>query len=73
MDYEIRYKKGMENKVVKALSQKGESTQVMALTTIKPNRVLKVIESYEGDPLFSKVIAAKVVEGSTYPEYTFYS
>lgn len=67
LDYEIQYKKGVENKVVDAFSRRGKSSQVLATTVIKPNWVLKVIENYEGDPLFVKVISAKIVDRSAYP------
>lgn len=41
----------------------------MAINIVKPNWILKVLESYEGYPLFSKVIATKVIDELAYPDY----
>lgn len=41
LDYKIQYKKRVENRVVDALSRRGESAEIMTIITVKPNWVMK--------------------------------
>lgn len=71
LDYVIRYKNGTKNRVADALSRKEEvNRELHALTAVKPKWMLLVIDSYEGDELFSNVLLAKLIYRVSYPEYT---
>lgn len=61
LDYEIEYKKGVENRAADALSRcYVHTTHYTALTTVVPVRMQKVINSYKSDIL---------LDATTYPEF----
>lgn len=62
MNYEIQYKKRVENKVVNALSRRGfleeEGNSLTAVSTVAPQWMQEVAGSCEGDEECEKLIAA---------------
>ena len=47
LDYTIHYRQGKENKVADALSRREEQASCCAITTVVPDWVKEIIESYE--------------------------
>lgn len=71
LDYEIRYKRGAENKVADALSRKDcSANEFHAITVVKPKWLEEVINSYHSDPLCQKIIAAKAIDSNSYEDYS---
>ena len=61
------YKKGSENKVVYALSQRDEDLtgQINSLSVVEPRWISEIKQSYEHDDLASKILASAVVHQSS--------
>lgn len=59
LNYEIQYKKGVENKVADALSRCVLEGSCTAITSVVPMWIQNVVSSYCNDPYFTKVVAAK--------------
>lgn len=73
LNYEIQYHKGIDNKVDDVLSRcvtNADSARCAAITTIVPLWVQKVEASYKCDYFFSKILSAKLVDPTTYPDFT---
>lgn len=71
LDYEIQYKQRAANMVFDALSRRGIiEGELGSITTLKPLWMQKIIESYEEDPLFATILAAKVLDPMSYLDYT---
>jgi hypothetical protein len=49
-NYRIEYKKGKENRVVDALSQRPQEEYLNSISTVVPLWITDVLTSYEGDP-----------------------
>lgn len=73
-DYEVLYKKGIENKVADALSRKGEMEieeySCKEITLVQSLWINEVISSYEGDDKLQEFIASNVIDAQSYPDYT---
>ena len=76
LDYEIQYKKGVENQVIDALSRRHEATPKMALrsclaiTTVKPGWIEELQRSYEGDLQCQDIMAQLLLDPTSHAEYT---
>nr|XP_027108798.1 uncharacterized protein LOC113728610 [Coffea arabica] len=81
LDYEIQYKKGVENKVADALSRLYEKGQphitttgsCLALTTVKPNWILELQGSYLSDDHCKDIISQLLLDPSSHPGYEWNS
>jgi hypothetical protein len=56
LDYTIEYKRGMENKVVDALSRrKGHDGKLLAISELLPQWVMDTTASYQDDPWIEEI------------------
>lgn len=71
LNYEIQYRKGVENKAADALSRypRGEES-CQAITTVTPIWMQRVKQSYDGDAYYSQVLISKPIDPSTYADYS---
>lgn len=70
LDYIIQYKKGMENKVADALSRQNEDQpHLLAITTVVPNWLKEVQDSYVDDTLASKWIPILTITLSAHAKW----
>lgn len=70
-DYEIHYKRGLENKTADALSRRGDSTVACAaVTTLIPTWVQQVVQSYVGDSFVQSVFNSKEQDPASFPDYS---
>ncbi|KAL3526614.1 hypothetical protein ACH5RR_011270 [Cinchona calisaya] len=74
LDYKIQYKKRAENKVVDAISRRFleeinelPSTFVVAISSIKPDWMQEVLQSYDQDPECQQLIAQLVIDAHAVP------
>lgn len=71
MDYEILYKKGVENKVVDALSRRSHDNEINAVTQVVPQWINEVQKSYDQDTKIHGIIAEKILDGSSNTDYSY--
>lgn len=70
LNYEIQFKKGSENKVVDALSRHpNPEVHCSAISNVVPVWIQKVLSSYINDPFCSKILTAKAMDATVYPEF----
>lgn len=70
LDYEIQYKKGVENKVADALSRKWiDLVDCDAITTVTPTWVQQVVNGYAKDEFHTQILEAKVIHSLAYPAF----
>ncbi|CAH9120068.1 unnamed protein product [Cuscuta epithymum] len=73
LNYDIQYKKGVENKVADALSRKElDKEGCYSLSTVKPVWVQQVLESYDKDPFFSQIIKEKLEDPVSHPDFEIF-
>ncbi|KAL3513664.1 hypothetical protein ACH5RR_026381 [Cinchona calisaya] len=73
-DYEIQFKKGIDNGVPDGLSRWVEATKedfLCEITYVQPQWLLEVIQSYEGDEDFQKLIAAQLIHSGNSIDYSY--
>ncbi|KAL2230104.1 UNVERIFIED_CONTAM: Transposon Ty3-G Gag-Pol polyprotein [Sesamum indicum] len=74
LSYEVQYKKGNENRAADALSRRlhqGEEAQLQAISTQIPLWIQEIQSSYEGNTLFKTIIQSKVVDATSFPDYSY--
>ncbi|KAL0361456.1 UNVERIFIED_CONTAM: Transposon Ty3-I Gag-Pol polyprotein [Sesamum radiatum] len=69
LDYEVQYRRGIDNKAAAALSRRDHG-ECSIITVIIPNWVTEVQRSYDQDPEFQPILQAKLVQIAAYPEYS---
>lgn len=69
LDHSIQYKKGVDNKVVDALSRRFESSEpfVNVITMVNPEWIEEIILSYESDEWAKENLATALVDPSNQP------
>lgn len=71
LHYEIQFKSGVENKVADALSRYPSFTSdCSAISTVSPLWVQKVVQSYNHDPVVTKILASKAVDAGAYGDFS---
>ncbi|KAL2253797.1 UNVERIFIED_CONTAM: Retrovirus-related Pol polyprotein from transposon [Sesamum indicum] len=76
LSYEVQYKKGKENKAADALSRRDsqeDTSQTHAISTHIPLWIQEVQESYEGNTLFQTILQSKVIDSTSFPDYSYES
>ncbi|KAL2226832.1 UNVERIFIED_CONTAM: Retrovirus-related Pol polyprotein from transposon [Sesamum indicum] len=74
LSYEVQYKKGKENRAADALSRRNcqeDASHTHAISTHIPLWVQEVQESYEGNTLFQTIMQSKVIDGTSFPDYSY--
>ena len=69
LDYEIHYKKGVENKAADALSRIDHG-QCLAISTVVPSWMKEVQDSYEKSAELQHILQAKAMDTQAHPEFT---
>ncbi|KAL2251677.1 UNVERIFIED_CONTAM: Retrovirus-related Pol polyprotein from transposon [Sesamum indicum] len=76
LSYEVQYKKGTENRAADALSRRShqeEEPHTHAISTQIPLWIQEVQDSYMGNTLFQTIIQSKVVDVTSFPDYSYES
>ena len=78
LDYEIQYKKGVENFVADALSwvnnneeSTEEEAQLQAISIVQPTWHKELINSYQSDPELQHIISQLLIDPQSLPEFSF--
>ncbi|XP_026459323.1 uncharacterized protein LOC113359983 [Papaver somniferum] len=71
-NYDIQYKKGVDNKIVDALSRRAHPTYALqAITLSKPVWMQEISNSYANDPKAQQLISQLLVSPSTTPNFSY--
>jgi hypothetical protein len=76
MNYIIVYKKGLDNRVVDALSRNLDhadthSSSCLAISIVQPTWLEEVKLSYDSDPYFADVIAKLLLSSTSVPHFSY--
>ncbi|KAL2248535.1 UNVERIFIED_CONTAM: Transposon Ty3-G Gag-Pol polyprotein [Sesamum indicum] len=74
LSYEVHYKKGNENRAANALSRRihqDDDLQTHAISTQIPLWIQEVQMSYEGNTLFQTIIQSKIIDITSFPNYSY--
>lgn len=73
LDFEVQYKKGMENKLANAISKRQEEdSTVMAMSKTQHTWLQEVSHSYKGDPIALQLFKKLIVSFTGLSDYTLY-
>lgn len=71
LDYEIQYKKESENRVADALSRvQNDPNWCASVTTVTPEWLQEVIDSYDGDEFITKIFSSKQSSPDSCPYFS---
>src|SRR4051812_36907570 len=74
LQYTVAYKKGILNGAADALSRKPvDSSEVLAISVVKPLWLETVEKSYENDAHVQEIIRKLLVDSTSEPHYTYRS
>jgi hypothetical protein len=71
LQYKIVYKQGSENRVADALSRRGSSKQVLAISASIPQWLAPVVASYATDLKAQELITKLSLQADSVPNFTF--
>jgi hypothetical protein len=71
LQYRIVYKQGSENRVADALSRRGSSEQVLAISASVPQWLAPVVASYDTDVKAQELITKLSLQADSVPDFTW--
>lgn len=70
LQFKLVYKKGLENKVVDALSRQVDQSELLALSSCQPKWLETIIEGYQQDPKAKELLTELSLTGSNDKGFT---